>query len=225
MLRLRQVVVAARDLGATRTRIEDDLGLPHVWADPGVGYFGLRNALYAVGDCFLEVVSPVKGDAPAARFLERCGHDAGYMVIVQTTDALDDVRTRADDLGIRIVFTADGEGVTGIHFHPADTEGALLSIDRCTVDAAWPWAGPAWEAAPARGYRGLRRATIAVDDPKTVAGRWAELLGTSADGASIALRDSALEFVDGDSGLCAVDLAGPAHAPVEIAGVTFSSSE
>src|SRR5687768_7678239 len=96
-LRLRQVVVAATDLAATRTRIEDELGLPHVWADPGVTVFGLRNALYAIGDTFLEVVSPISDDAPAKRFLDRAGHDAGYMAIVQTSDPLDDVRARADE--------------------------------------------------------------------------------------------------------------------------------
>jgi hypothetical protein len=223
VLRLRQVVIAASDLQATRTRIEDDLGLPHVWADPGVRYFGLRNALYAIGDCFLEVVSPLQADAPAQRFLDRAGHDAGYMAIVQTTDPLDDVRSRAEELSIRIVFTAEGEGVTGIHFHPADTDGSLLSIDRCTDDAAWPWAGPAWDAAPERGYRGIASATFAVADPKTVADRWARLLGTAADGATIALDGSVLDFVAGDAGLCAIALNGPSRDAVDIAGVTFSS--
>jgi hypothetical protein len=226
-LRLRQVVVAAGDLAATRTRIEDALGLPHVWADPGIRFFGLRNALYAIGDCFLEVVSPVTADAPAQRFLDRAGHDAGYMAIVQTTDAIDDVRTRAKELGVRIVFTAEGEGITGLHFHPADTDGTLVSVDRGDVAAAWPWAGPAWEAAPDRGYRGIARAAFAVDEPKAVAARWAQLLGAAAEGASLALQDCTLEFIatDGRSGLCEVDLVGPARAPVEIAGVVFRTAE
>jgi hypothetical protein len=226
VLRLRQVVIAASDLQATRTRIEDDLGLPHVWADPGVRYFGLRNALYAIGDCFLEVVSPLQADAPAQRFLDRAGHDAGYMAIVQTTDALDDVRSRAESLNVRIVFTAEGDGITGLHFHPADTDGTLLSVDRGDVDAAWPWAGPAWEAAPDRGYRGIARAAFAVNEPKVVAARWAQLLGAEADGASVALADATLQFVaaDGRAGLCEVDLIGPARPPVEIGGVTFSST-
>ncbi|MEY2425517.1 MAG: hypothetical protein QOI61_1089 [Actinomycetota bacterium] len=225
-LRLRQVVVAATDLAATRTSIEDELGLPHVWADPGVGHFGLRNALYAIGDTFLEVVSPVTDDAPARRFLDRAGRDAGYMAIVQTTEALDDVRARAEDLAVRIVFTAEGEGVTGLHFHPADTDGTLLSIDRCTVDASWPWAGPAWEAAPDRGYRGMTRAAFAVADPVAVAARWAALLGTDSDDTSVDLDDATLEFVpltDGRRGLCEVDLAGPPRDPVDIAGVVFRS--
>jgi hypothetical protein len=224
-LRLRQVVVAATDLAATRTAIEDELGLPHVWADPGVGHFGLRNALYAIGDTFLEVVSPVTDDAPARRFLDRAGHDAGYMAIVQTTDPLDDVRARADDLAVRIVFEAAGEGVTGLHFHPADIDGTLLSIDRCTDDAAWPWAGPAWEAAPDRGYRSITRAAFAVAEPSTVAARWAALLGTDPDGATVVLDGARLEFVslDGRSGLCEVDVSGPARGPVDIAGVVFRS--
>jgi hypothetical protein len=219
-LRLRQVVVAASDLAATRTRIEDELRLPHVWADPGVAYFGLRNALYAIGDTFLEVVSPISDDAPARRFLDRAGHDAGYMAIVQTTDPLDDVRTRAEELGIRLVFTAEGEGVTGLHFHPADTGGTLLSVDRCTEDAAWPWAGPAWQAAPDRGFNGVTRAAFAVDDPKDVATRWGQLLATAVDGATIALDGATLEFVaaDGRSGLCEVDLRGPSATPGVLAG-------
>lgn len=221
MLRLRQVVIVATDLTTTRTQIEDELGLPHVWADPGIAYFGLRNALYAIGDCFLEVISPQRADAPAQRFLDRAGRDAGYMAIVQTTEPVDDVRARVEANDVRIVFTADGEGVTGLHLHPADTGGTLLSIDRCDDPAKWPWAGPAWEAAPDRGYRDITRAAFGVDDPSSVQARWAALLGTTE------LDNAALEFVpatDGRRGLCEVDLAGPAHEPVEIGGIVFRSA-
>ena len=226
VVRLRQVVLAATDLAATRTALEDELGLPHVWADPGVGHFGLRNALYAVGDTFVEVVSPISDDAPARRFLDRAGHDAGYMAIVQTTERLDEVRARADARSIRVVFTAEGEGITGLHFHPADTDGTLLSIDRCEIEASWPWAGPAWEAAPDRGYRAIVSASLAVGEPSVVAARWAELLGTDADDDAIEFDGSTLRFVsssDGRSGLVAVELAGPERAPVSIAGVEFTS--
>ena len=171
-VRLRQVVIAAVDLAATRAAIEDQLALPHVWADPGVAHFGLATRSYAVGDTFLEVVSPFRDDAPARRFLERTGRDAGYMAIVQTTDPLDEIRRRAQDLDIRIVFEADGEGITGLHLHPSDTDGTLLSIDRCEIETAWPWAGPAWELAPDRGYSAITGATLAVGSPSEVAARW-----------------------------------------------------
>jgi hypothetical protein len=224
-VRLRQIVLAAADLRATRTAIEDELGLPHVWADPGVGHFGLRNALYAVGDSFVEVVSPLRADAPVRRFIDRAGGDGGYMALVQTTDPLADVQARAAALGIRVVFTAEGEGVTGLHFHPADTDGTLLSADRCDDEPSWPWAGPAWEAAPDRGYTGITGAWFAVDDPDAVASRWAALLGTAARGPAIAVDGAVLRFEPsspGHRGLCAVTLAGPPRSPVTIAGVTFT---
>jgi catechol 2,3-dioxygenase-like lactoylglutathione lyase family enzyme len=224
-MRLRQVVLAASDLAVTRTLVEDELGLPHVWADPGVAFFGLRNALYAIGDTFLEVVSPMRDDAPARRFIDRAGGDAGYMAIVQTTDPLDEVRARADALDVRVVFTAEGDGVTGLHLHPADTDGTLLSIDRCDDERAWPWAGPAWDAAPDRGYRGITGATFAVDSPREVAERWAALLGTDAAGDTIALDGSTLRFVPrsrGASGLCAMSFAGPPRPPITVAGVELT---
>jgi hypothetical protein len=224
-VRLRQVVVAAEDLTATRAAIEDELALPHVWADPGVGHFGLRNALYAVGDTFLEVVSPFRDDAPARRFLERAGGDAGYMAIVQTTDPLDEVRQRAQALDIRIVFEADGEGITGLHLHPSDTDGSLLSIDRCEIEAAWPWAGPAWASAPDRGYSAITGATFAVRSPSEVAARWAALLGTESTGDDVELDGATLRFVsnaDGRSGLCEVAIAGGRATTATIAGVWFT---
>jgi hypothetical protein len=224
-VRLRQVVVAAADLAATRAEIEDALGLPHVWADPGVAHFGLHNALYAIGDTFLEVVSPFRDDAPARRFLDRAGEDAGYMAIVQTTEPLDDVRRRADDLAIRIVFEAIGEGITGLHLHPSDTGGTLLSIDRCDIEAAWPWAGPAWEVAPDRGYSAITGATFAVGSPSEVAARWAALLGIGASEDQVELDGATLRFVsngDGRSGLCEVTMAGATATTATIAGVQLT---
>ena len=224
-MRLRQIVLAAGDLCSTRTRIEDELGLPHVWADPGVGHFGLRNALYAIGDSFLEVVSPTTDDAPARRFLDRSGGDAGYMAIVQTTGSLEDVRRRAADEGVRVVFTAEGEGVVGLHLHPSDTGGTLLSIDRCDAAASWPWAGPAWEAAPDRGARGIAGATFAVTDPRAVAARWGRLLDVPAQADRIELGATSLFFVsnaDGRRGLCEVVLDGLPRPSTVIAGVRFS---
>ena len=224
-MRLRQIVLAAGDLAATRAAIEDRLHLPHVWADPGVAHFGLHNALYAVGDTFVEVVSPFSDDAPARRFLSRTGHDAGYMAIVQTTEPLDEVRRRAEALGIRIVFEATGDGITGLHLHPSDTGGTLLSIDRCETEAEWPWAGPAWRAAPSRGYSAITGATFAVGSPSEVAERWGELLGTGNTGAAVQLDGATLEFVsdaDGRSGLCEATMAGASAITTTIAGVTFT---
>ena len=48
--------------------------------DPGVGHFGLENAVLPVGSDFLEVVSPVKESTTAGRYLKRRKGDSGYTV-------------------------------------------------------------------------------------------------------------------------------------------------
>src|SRR5687768_18541556 len=106
MTRLRQAVFAARDLDAAAARLRSQLGLGEPFADPAVAYFGLRNAVFAIGDQFLEVVSPVRDDAAAARLLERRGGDCGYMAMFQVDDVAA-ARTRARAAGVREVFEVD----------------------------------------------------------------------------------------------------------------------
>src|SRR5215213_9266779 len=48
-VRLRQAVLVARDLDPVSKRLRDELGLGEPFADPGVGAFGLHNAVYAIG--------------------------------------------------------------------------------------------------------------------------------------------------------------------------------
>ena len=54
--------------------------------DPGVGHFGLENAVIPIGTDFLEIVSPVEADTTAGRFLEKRNGDGGYMIIIQVDD-------------------------------------------------------------------------------------------------------------------------------------------
>ena len=83
-LRIRQLVIAANDLStADALRAVLDLGAPY--PDPGVGEFGLINAVFAIGDQFLEVIVPTRDDAPARRFINRQG-EGGYMIIFQVPD-------------------------------------------------------------------------------------------------------------------------------------------
>lgn len=51
-MRLRQAVLAARDLEATKAMLESH-GLREPFRDPGVKEFGLDNAVYPVGDAAL----------------------------------------------------------------------------------------------------------------------------------------------------------------------------
>ena len=54
--------------------------------DPGVGKYGVRNAVFPIGDTFLEVVSPKQPGTTAERLLQKRGGDGGYMVILQVDD-------------------------------------------------------------------------------------------------------------------------------------------
>ena len=57
--------------------------------DPGVGHFGLENAVIPIGTDFLEVVSPKEENTTAGRFLEKRNGDGGYMIIIQVDDFKD----------------------------------------------------------------------------------------------------------------------------------------
>ena len=107
-VRLRQAVLAAGRLAPVAERLQSELSLPEPFHDPGVKEFGLENAVFPVGDTFLEVVAPIAQNTAAGRYLQRHGDPeaAGYMAIFQFAD-LAAARQRVKDLGIRIVWQAD----------------------------------------------------------------------------------------------------------------------
>lgn len=185
-LRLRQICLVAGDLTRATQTIEAVLGVPVCYSDPGVGKYGLHNALFAMGGTFLEVVSPLPQakDTAAERYLSRRGGDGGYMFIVDCDD-LEARRVRFQGLGLRIVEDLKaGDDIVGseaIHLHPRDTGGCLLSIDRHTggVDmmGGYFWAGTNWRlkaAAPAE--RVLLGADMQSSDPEGLARRWSDIL-------------------------------------------------
>jgi hypothetical protein len=182
MPRLRQAVLAARDLDATVARLRAELGLGEPYADPDVAYFGLRNAVFAVGDTFLEVVSPVRRDTAAGRFLDGRGEDeAGYMVMVQTDD-LAAARGRAAAEGVREVFQVEFDDIAEVHLHPADLHGAIVSLSVPSPPQAWRWAGSGWHERAVPGA--VTGATLAVADPVGVAALWETVLGGLPAGIS-----------------------------------------
>jgi hypothetical protein len=212
-VRLRQAVLVAAELDPVVAQMREELGFGEPFADPGVGEFGLHNAVFAVGDTFVEVIAPTRDDTAAARHLERLGGDGGYMVIFQVDD-LDGARRRVADLGIRVVWQIDLPDISGTHLHPADTRGALISLDRPEPAGAWRWGGPDWERRSVPG--GVRGVTVAVREPEAVAERWGEVLGV--DPAQAGVR---FDADPADPGLAEIVLAGDGPA-TEIGGVRFS---
>jgi len=190
--RLRQAVIAARDLDEVAGQLRSKLGLAEPYHDPAVEQFGLRNAVFALEDTFLEVVSPVRADAAAARWLERRRGDGGYMLMFQVED-LDGARQRARDFGVREVLDVSLDGMAEVHLHPADMRGAIVSLSRPTPADDWLWGGPDWKARSAP-YR-LTGATLTVSQPVAVVDRWQSVLGVEL--YNIGVRVSADEFERG----------------------------
>jgi catechol 2,3-dioxygenase-like lactoylglutathione lyase family enzyme len=214
-MRLRQIALVAHDLAAARAKITSVLGLDYDYDDPGVGKYGLKNAVFPVGATFLEVVSPHAPGTTAARLLEKRGGDGGYMVILQVDD-LAEARARVRDAGARIVDQTDKDGAAFTHIHPKDVGGAILSLDHMNPKERWEWGGPHWlDHVRTDVSVAIVGAELQAADPSLMAGRWAAVLGRSAKHTNgrwhIDLDEGEIRFVavrDGrGEGLGAFDVA------------------
>jgi hypothetical protein len=233
--RLRQVALVAADCEGAARQLLEAFSWPEPYHDPGVGRFGLTNAVFAAGDTFVEIVAPVQPDTAAGRYLERRGGDSGYMAIFQMPD-LAEARRRVAAAGVRVVWTADFADIAGTHLHPKDVPGAIVSLDWADPPESWRWAGPEWTGhAPTHPEGGVSGLTLEVSDPAATADRWAEVLGLDAmhDGgmATIQLEHARqdLRFVPVAQGrgeaITEVRLTTPREIrPVRIAGVRFVST-
>jgi hypothetical protein len=226
--RLRQVAVAALDGGAVVDQLHAIFGLSAGHQDPGVADFGLENHVFALGDQFLEVVSPVTDTAPVRTFLQKKGRGAaGYMVILEV-DAVAPYQMRAEAMGCRVVLSSDSATWSTVHLHPRDM-GSLVSVDH-DKGGDWIPAGPDWrERAAASAATGIAGVRIATTDPVAMASRWAQLLDVPGpSGVGLPLGRGTVGFVPaapGSDGLVAVDLTAASEERVGechmIAGTEF----
>jgi hypothetical protein len=216
---LRQAVLAAADLDATVALLQAQAGLGAPYNDPAVDWFGLRNAVFAIGDTFLEVVSPIRDDTAAGRHLERLGSDGGYMLMFQVED-LAGARARAAQAGVREVFEVTGlDDIAEAHLHPADMRGAIVSISEPVPASAWRWGGEGWAERATAGL--LAGATVAVADPEAARERWSTIVG-------VPVEELGVDFVaDADEhGVVEVRLTPPApREPLTVgsARIVFAS--
>jgi hypothetical protein len=222
--RLRQAVIAARDLDAVAEQLRSTLELAEPYSDPGVERFGLRNAVFALDDTFLEVVSPTRADASAARLLERRGGDAGYMLMFQVDD-LDAARARARAIGVREVLNVSIDEMAEVHLHPADMRGAIVSLSRPQPPDSWRWGGPDWNQRSAP-YR-VTGATVSVSDPVRVVDRWQTVLGAELSQVGIRVGVDEVELGPTEIFLAAddSDRVRERPGPITIGGVRFVFDE
>jgi len=238
-LRLRQIALVARALEPVERALTSVLATDVCFRDPGVGKYGLHNALWALGGTFLEVVAPIRDNTAAGRYLDRRGGDGGYMYILDCDD-LDARRAQLGALGIRIVQDIrTGDAVLWsetIHLHPKDTGGCLLSIDRhcggTDMMGGYRWAGPDWQSKARRDVV-ISGAVMQCDDPAATAARWERLLrrpaAASADGGhELRLDNAVARFVpladDRGEGLSRVLLSCADPAPLFAAAIAIGAS-
>jgi hypothetical protein len=116
-LRMRQICLVARELAPTVETFGEVFGLEVCYRDPGVGKYGLENALFPIGDGFLEVVAPTRDGTTAGRYLDRRGGDGGYMVITQCAD-LAPRRARCETVGVRVANEIRHADYHELQLHP-----------------------------------------------------------------------------------------------------------
>jgi hypothetical protein len=175
-MRMRQIALVAHQLEPVVEDLCSVLGIEVAFRDPGVGIFGLHNAVMPIGDTFLEVVSPVKEGTSAGRLLERRRGDGGYMVILQTEDLQAD-RKRLSELGVREVWEIELDDIASVHLHPRDLGGAILSLDEAHPPDSWRWAGPDWESARrTERSQWITGVELQALDPAAMARRWSRAL-------------------------------------------------
>lgn len=235
---MRQICLVARELAPVVDELRAVLGLEVCHRDPGVGKYGLENALFQIGHNFLEVVAPVREGTTAGRYLDRRGGDGGYMVITQCDD-LAPRRKRCEALSVRIANEIGYPEYHELQLHPRDVGAAMLSF-------AWqagarapggPWHPAAChgEGEPGGGaslIRAMTAAELQSEDPDRLARRWSDLIERPVrvqDGQRlIALDDATLRFTEATDGrgegLAGLDLmcADPARRGlVLISGIRF----
>ena len=151
-LRMRQICLVARRLEPLVEAFRDVFALEVCCRDPGVGKYGLENALFAIGNGFLEVVAPVRDGTTAGRYLERRGGDGGYMVITQCAD-LAPRRAHCEAVSVRVANEIRHADYQELQLHPRDVGAAMLSFSRQEGGEAadGPWHPAASKATPARG--------------------------------------------------------------------------
>ena len=120
--------VATDDLDASLALYEGSMAMPLSHRET-VEEQGVEAVLLDVGDCHVELLSPLGPDTPVGKFLERKGpglHHVAYRV-----DDIDAALAQLADAGIELI---DSEPRTGIRqsqvafLHPRSTGGVLTEI-------------------------------------------------------------------------------------------------
>ncbi len=184
-LRLRQICLATDDLPRAVADIPAIFGVNLAHVDPHVEVYGVRNALFAFGLSFIEVVAPITGnnaaDNAAARFVRRGPGRGAYMAIFNCDDPMAR-RPGLLALGLRIAAEIDVEGFRALQLHPRDCRATMIELDHTPGEQDlhgpyYPAGGTGWTATLRSDVtQGLREVVIESPTPGALAEHWARIL-------------------------------------------------
>jgi hypothetical protein len=155
--RFRQICLAAPRLADVEPAMTALLGAPVCFRDQAVAKYGLENALWNLGDMFVEIVAPIAAGTTAQRFIERADNPlwGGYMAIFDCENPRER-GAHAEKIGVKKIVDhthAYPAGVyTGVQLHPRDCRAAMIEFNRTEGGGAHPEkyapAGPDWTGWP-----------------------------------------------------------------------------
>ena len=90
---------------------------------------GVREAMLAVGDSFIQLLAPLRPDSPIGKFLDRQG--PGIQQVAYTVDDIEVAAERLRAAGVRMLYDAPKTGTAGsrVNFaHPKDCDGVLVEL-------------------------------------------------------------------------------------------------
>ena len=122
------VAIAVRDLDAAIAWYEEVLGAEVVHREL-VEPDGVEEALVAVAESYIQLLSPTREDSPVARFLARRGeglHHVGYRV-ADCAEALDAVK-RGGGAVVDDAPRPGSRGTTVAFVHPKSSLGTLIEL-------------------------------------------------------------------------------------------------
>lgn len=128
LIEIDHVAIAVRDLASTVAWYEDVLGARVVHREV-VASDGVEEALIAVADSFVQLLTPTNAASPVATFLEKRGeglHHVGYRV-ADCAAALEAVKAA----GGRVIDQAPRPGsrnTTVAFIHPKTIGGTLIEL-------------------------------------------------------------------------------------------------
>jgi methylmalonyl-CoA/ethylmalonyl-CoA epimerase len=122
------VAIAVRDLDAAIAWYEETLGAKVAHREV-IEHDGVEEALLAIADSFVQLLTPTRDDSPVARFLDKRGegiHHVGYRV-ADCAAALERMRAAGAET-IDAAPRPGSRGTTVAFVHPRSAFGTLVEL-------------------------------------------------------------------------------------------------